>query len=250
MYYPADITCLQWGIRWNILTTCGGYTAREWLLQAFTVQQWGPSKLWGRSTLSACWGEAAKVAGMLAPQSANTKRGKGRGILFWYLLALIKTFKFDISSFAAQRPRAQWLIVKYSNRGLIRRGRQYSEVNTSNTGDAATPRTFRTPRYLCAECHTRQLLPLKCAATDLRVCLLLSFTFLLLFTLVLLCCVPLCVCVLISVCALSYHSHWIYPILFALVHLCVLCILMSTEFQHCLFRTDQCGFNTALFDRL
>ena len=206
--------------------------------------------------------------------------------LVWYLLALIKTFKFDISSFAAQRPRAQWLIVKYSNRGLIRRGRQYSEVNTSNTGDAATPRTFRTPRYLCAECHTRQLLPLKCAATDLCVCLLLSFTvlllftlvllccvplcvcllyacmyvcfvyvllsftFLLLFTLVLLCCVPLCVCVLISVCALSYHSHWIYPILFALVHLCVLCILMSTEFQHCLFRTDQCGFNTALFDIL
>ena len=108
--HRVDITCLQWGIRWNILTTCGGYTAREWLLQAFTVQQWGPSKLWGRSTLSACWGEAAKVAGMLAPQSANTKRGKGRGILFWYLLALIKTFKFDISSFAAQRPRAQWLI--------------------------------------------------------------------------------------------------------------------------------------------
>ena len=62
--HRVDITCLQWGIRWNILTTCGGYTAREWLLQAFTVQQWGPSKLWGRSTLSACWGEAAKVAGI------------------------------------------------------------------------------------------------------------------------------------------------------------------------------------------
>ena len=98
------------------------------------------------------------------------------------------------------------------------------------TVQAANPRL-----YLCAERHTRQLLPLKCAATDLRVCLLLSFTVLLLFTLVLFCCVPLCVCVLISVCALSYHSHWIYPILFALVHLCVLCILMSTEFQHCLF---------------
>ena len=55
-----------------------------------TVQQCGPSKLWGRSTLSACWGEAAKVAGMLAPQSTiKCQKGeKSAAFLFWYLLAL------------------------------------------------------------------------------------------------------------------------------------------------------------------